>query len=581
MNAYDRVTDALLQNGCTQKGHDWTCPAHEDSSASLSVNEGDKGVVMTCHAGCDKESILLSIGLKAKDLFDNDTTTKPKLDLVDTYPYVDEQGELLFEVQRYSPKTFRQRRKTASGWDWKLGDVRRVLYRLPQLIAAVAGGVPIFFVEGEKDVAAIEVSGGIATTVPAGAGKWRSEYTQFFEGARVTIVADRDEPGRKFAEQVRQAINGVAVSVEVVEAKEGKDAFDHLAAGYLLDEFLPVDTLAVDSEEGKEVFEPPSSEGAGVNPLRAKLLGTNEIDDLPPPVYLLDEFLVADTLAVVHGQPGQGKSFLALDWALSIANGVPWFGRKVMQGDVLYVVAEGLSGVGPRKRAWQIEHGVGEPQGLTWVREAVNLLDSDNAVMHLLEIVDEMQPVLIVIDTLARSLPGADENSSASMSTAVENLDILRKTTGACVLIIHHSPKDGGSPRGHGTLLGAVQTSVEVENVDGEMRVEVKKQKDAAEVTTNLRLVGIGLPGEEHGSAVLRNVVDMGLPNNTMNEIVLARAVRESCGPEGMAASVLMRISGLPERSFHRAKNALLQNGTLLNVGTAKQPRYAVSTGQA
>ena len=123
-------------------------------------------------------------------------------------------------------------------------DCPLVLYRLPQAIALVREGGTIYVVEGEKDADAINsLPGGgsvIATTNPGGSGKWRANHTEVLQGATVVIVADKDMPGRKHARQVGASLHGVVASVRVVEAREGKDAADHLAAGHGLEEFVPL-----------------------------------------------------------------------------------------------------------------------------------------------------------------------------------------------------------------------------------------------------------------------------------------------------------------------------------------------------
>jgi P4 family phage/plasmid primase-like protien len=167
---------------------------------------------------------------------------------VGRYDYTNENGELLFQVVRFEPKAFRQRRfdpehpkADRNGWVWGLGDTRRVLYRLPDVVAAAQEGWTLFVVEGEKDVHALEAAGDFATCAPMGAGKWRSEYAESLRGAHVIVVADRDEPGRAHARDVRDSLIGIASGVEVVEPAEGNDAFDHLAAGFTTNDFVPVD----------------------------------------------------------------------------------------------------------------------------------------------------------------------------------------------------------------------------------------------------------------------------------------------------------------------------------------------------
>jgi hypothetical protein len=143
------------------------------------------------------------------------TTIKPRI--VATYDYRDEQGTLLYQAVRLLPKDFRQRKPDGSGgWTWKLGDVRRVLYRLPELIAADHGEW-VLICEGEKDADRLAAVGWVTTTNCAGAGKWRDEYNQHLAGRRVAILPDNDKPGRDHAAQVAASLQGIAAEVKVVE----------------------------------------------------------------------------------------------------------------------------------------------------------------------------------------------------------------------------------------------------------------------------------------------------------------------------------------------------------------------------
>lgn len=247
----DPLRELLLPklDGIRRSGSGYTakCPAHDDGKASLSLGPGkDQPVVIHCHAGCERDTILERIGLtwadlcKPRDQQPGDGEWTPAGPAVAIYDYVDEHGDLLFQVCRTADKQFPQRRPDPakkSGWAWKLGDTRRVLYRLPRLIEAMDAGSRVWIVEGEKDVQALERAGEVATCGPGGAGKWRDDYDGYFAELDVTIVADRDTPGQKHARTVAQHLAEVAATVRIVEAKAGKDAADHLAAGHGVDEF--------------------------------------------------------------------------------------------------------------------------------------------------------------------------------------------------------------------------------------------------------------------------------------------------------------------------------------------------------
>jgi len=157
-----------------------------------------------------------------------------------TYTYTDEQGSELFRVVRFDGKRFKQQRKVGTRWVDGLGDTRRVLYRLPEVVAAVRAGHMVYVCEGEKDVDALRQVGVVATCNPMGAGKWSDEFSEFLRGANAVVVQDKDDKGRTHAREVARSLAQVASSVRVVEALTGKDASDHLEAGHTVDEFREV-----------------------------------------------------------------------------------------------------------------------------------------------------------------------------------------------------------------------------------------------------------------------------------------------------------------------------------------------------
>jgi 5S rRNA maturation endonuclease (ribonuclease M5) len=218
------------------------CPGHDDRHASLSVVEGKDGrILVRCHAGdgCTVDEIVAALGIELRDLFTAERSSNGSRCVLATYDYEDEQGVLLYQAVRFEPKGFAQRRPDGrGGWVWKLGTARRILYRLPRVIETAAAGGTVYIVEGEKDVHALEGAGVVATTAPMGAGKWRDSFSKALRGADVVIVQDRDEEGRKHAAKVAASIATIATSVHIVEAAAGKDAADHLGAGYTIDDFV-------------------------------------------------------------------------------------------------------------------------------------------------------------------------------------------------------------------------------------------------------------------------------------------------------------------------------------------------------
>lgn len=229
-----------LLEGVRRSGDGWSarCPAHDDKHPSLSVREtADDTVLVRCHAGCETQAILDAVGLKFSDLFPERLSEEaqgryPKIS--DIYTYTDDIGTPLYQVRRTVDKQFPQFRADGQGnWTKGLGGITRVPYRLPWLLAAARDGGMVFLVEGEKDVHTMEELGYVATTT-GGAKSWRNEYAGYFRGARVVILPDNDEPGRKYAEEARDSLAGTAARVTVLplpDLRPGGDVSDWVAAG--------------------------------------------------------------------------------------------------------------------------------------------------------------------------------------------------------------------------------------------------------------------------------------------------------------------------------------------------------------
>lgn len=220
--------------GVHRNGNGWraSCPAHADKNPSLSIDVRDGRILLHCHAGCSIAAVLRAAGIEEQELF-LDAEKKPKI--VAEYDYVDEHGNLLSQAVRYQPKNFRQRRPDGKGgWLWNLNGVRRVLYRLPEVISAQS----VLICEGEKDCEAARRQGLIATCNPGGAGKWREDHSETLLGKEITIIADADEVGRKHARQVAASLKGKVGSLKLIELPGAKDLHDWFAAGHAEQELL-------------------------------------------------------------------------------------------------------------------------------------------------------------------------------------------------------------------------------------------------------------------------------------------------------------------------------------------------------
>ncbi|MCO7193959.1 DUF3987 domain-containing protein [Pseudonocardia sp. McavD-2-B] len=265
--------DAMQAAGMRTKVYgdrlDGQCPAHDDTAPSLSVRYDDAAgkVLLNCHAGCSSDDVLAALGLSWADLYADqvDEPAPARPTVVATYQYRAEDGALLYEKQRLHPKSFRQRRPNGGGGhEYRLGDVRRVLYRTPELPQAIEEGRPILLVEGEKDADRVVRDLSMrATCNTEGAAKegqrtkWRREYTEQLRGAKVLVVADRDEAGYAHARAVLAELQNVAESVAAFTVSpdfKGADMSDHLDAGHGIEDLIPLPPPATnyESNEGNE-----------------------------------------------------------------------------------------------------------------------------------------------------------------------------------------------------------------------------------------------------------------------------------------------------------------------------------------
>lgn len=194
-------------------------------------------MLVHCHGTCEQNAVLDVLRERRLWSEAHQSAAPPQRrsrTIEATHKYLDERGELLYEVVRFSPKGFSQRRPDGTGgWIYNLEGVRRVLYRLPDVAAVAERGRQIYVVEGEKDADAITALGLMATTSSGGAGKWRPEYAESLRGAEVVVIADKDAPGRAHAQAIARSCSGTAKSVKALElpGDQVKDASDWLSAG--------------------------------------------------------------------------------------------------------------------------------------------------------------------------------------------------------------------------------------------------------------------------------------------------------------------------------------------------------------
>lgn len=467
------VEQALEARGCAPKrrGTDQLtarCPAHEDSNPSLSVKRGDKrDVVIKCFAHCTADAVMESLGLKWTDLGEQrrDSLGQP----VAAYDYIDADETLLYQVLRFYPKTFRQRRPDGNGgWTWKLGDVERVLYRLPQVRAAIAKGMPVYLVEGEKDVQAMEAAGVVATCNAGGAGKFSLNMAAEFAGAQVIIVADDDGPGRDHAAEAAYMIETAdAASVTIVGPASGKDAADHLAAGHHVDEFVPLDI------ESKAPPEHPLARWAIDWPTFW------QADEDDQDRWLLEPLFARGRGHAIYAGAKTGKSYVILAACAALATGRAFLDKPA--GDprtVLYCDYE-MTQEDIRER--MEEFGYGPADDLSRLHyislPAIDGLDTEQGGNALVAAAIAVEAELVVIDTTGRAVEG-EENSADTFRAFYRYTGLGLKQAGIAFVRADHAGKDvAKGQRGSSSKNDDVDVVIQMTTTDNGRRLKATHRR--------------------------------------------------------------------------------------------------------
>jgi len=482
-----KIIAALDDKDCVphESGSGWSalCPAHEDHNPSLSISEGQDGrVLLKCHAGCGTEAVVEALDRTMGDLFPaKNSRTATVGQIINQYDYQDEAGHLHYQVLRYEPKGFRQRRPDgAGGWTWSIAGVPRVLYRLPAVIAAVESGKPIYFCEGEKDVDAMEAHGFVATCNSGGAmkdardKKWPDTCTESLRGADVVIVADKDSAGRNHAQVVVAKLAGIAKSIRVIELPDHdgitvKDASDWFVAGGTADEFTAIvadapvidaDTAAAASSttgstKGTRSYKSGSTAEAYLGgeqpstPTDAAAL-PDLIDaaafiaqPIAPPPELVAGVLHLGSKLVLGGSSKSFKTWTLLDLGIAVATGTDWLGHLTVQGKVLFVNFE------IQPHAWQCRIvEVAKAKGVTIEAGQITLwnlrghaADFRQLIPKIIERCRAENFALIVLDPIYKLYGNTDENSAGNVALLLNALEQLATETGAAIAFGAHFAK--------------------------------------------------------------------------------------------------------------------------------------------
>jgi hypothetical protein len=465
MSAAAKIAKAL--NGRPAYGGGYLCrcpvPSHGrrrgDLNPSLLIRDGDFQLGLNCFAGCARGAVLDEFKRRGLigDLARPSDRTKhtgsapsPAVRrIVATYDYEDEEGRLLFQVVRYEPKDFRQRRPDGLGsWTWSLDDTRRVLYRLPELIEAVSARQIIFIVEGEKDVENLRELNIRATTCPGGANKWRPEFSEFLRDADIVLIPDNDETGNAHMERVAASLGGIVASIRVLKLP-CKDVSDWLAAGGTAEALWKLVETAPPSHlpDGHDI-KIPSCTAQILNDRKSGVPVIRTAADLQTlkfaPIKYIVPDLIVEGCVLVAGRPKVCKSWLALDIGIAVAASRYCLGdRKCEEGSVLYLALED----GHRRMQSRMTKLLPKSCG-KWPDKfhyATQWPRADQGGVEKIEKWCDEHPDarLVVIDVLAkfRSPSRGKNNAYEQDYAALSKLQELATRRSITILVVHHTRK--------------------------------------------------------------------------------------------------------------------------------------------
>jgi hypothetical protein len=476
--------------------------------------------------------------------------------IVGTYDYVDENGEVLTQVVRFDPKSFRQRRPDSSkpdGWDWSVKGIRQVPYRLPELVEDLAMDRAVFIVEGEKAVDYLRQHGIPATCNAMGAKKWHPSLAEFFGGADVIIARDNDDIGREHGTIIAENLAPVAARVRFLDPPdmpEKKGLDDWMEAN-------GADAEALYEMAGRTAVVP------GQEKVISKFgaLWLHELANWKSPTqWVVKNLIPQSAFGAFVGDPSCGKSFLALDLSFTIAvrarlaATVRWFGHRVEHGGVIYIASEGQFGFPKRVQALLRQFRVpNEVFPFVLLPTAVDLRaaegDTDSLIAEIKTHAARMGVplLLVIVDTLNRALAGGDENSSEDMGAFIRNCAKLQEVLHATVIPVHHKNASGTRERGHSSLRGALDFMVEVEKLlSGGNAFTIAKQKDeesGSSYNFSLKQVPVGV--DDDGDPITSCLV---VPSETGPLAASARKPANDALPEQAAIALRILLDLCSER---------------------------------
>ena len=441
------MRDDLLSrlNGVRRLGEGWMarCPAHDDQHASLSVGQGDDGRwLLNCHAGCTVDAVVDALGIDTRDLFPTrNNAPRPDRQIVATYNY-----DGVFEVVRYNPKDFRQRRPDGKGgYIWDTKGVTPRLYHLN----ALTGHETVIVAEGEKDVDWLWALNRPATCNAGGAGKWKRLHTEQLQAAgvrRVVVIPDADDAGRGHGQAVARACAANGLQVTLVTLPDGiKDVSVYLDADH-------------DKDDLAALIETATPYEASAAALPAGVVRLSDVDvertsaDGPQAVARLIAHVGRVTL--LHAREKVGKSTLIAAAVAAVTHGRSFLEEPTMSGEVLWVGEEAVGDVKGRLAQWGAD--------LSRVYFVARPSPDSTHESSLWKLVSALRPQWVILDTWSHYLQVhrvKDTAGPGEQGLLIGDVAHVAREFQAAIIVLHHNRKNPSATAESGDADGEYRDS--------------------------------------------------------------------------------------------------------------------------
>lgn len=492
-------------------------PGHSPKDRSLSVKPDPNApgeFIVFSFVGQDWQTCKDYVREKLGLVRPTETNGAGSKQILAAYKYTDEAGQAAFRVVRRPGKKFtHERADGAGGWISGRGcmdGVRRVPYRLPDVIKAVQSGQPIYIAEGEKDCDALDRLGVIATCNSGGAGNWKEEHSRPFRGGNVIIIPDKDETGEKHLSVVGAALAGVAARVRVLRLPgSGKDAFDWIAAGGTIEQLWQLVEAAPDwGAAASDIPKPNINKSKADEPRQVRCTFADEIE--PEPIdWLWEGRLALGKITMVGGNPEVGKTLEAVDNVARISTGRHWpQGPRAPIGSAFILSAEdgAADTIRPRLEAAGADlANVGIVSAVVGKGKIFSLQDDLDQLVEIMQRAP-LPPKFLLIDPITAYLGGdLDSHRTTDVRAALAPLEAFTERTHISVKAITHPPKGAtgnaiNSFTGSLAFVAAPRMAFIITNEEGSDRKLVLKVKN-----------NIGLPARGIAYRILTKEISRGI----------------------------------------------------------------------